>query len=95
MACSKWFDVGQLIQNRLILFHKREDPAESISDEVYARVAKIFQGSSIRSQVIKKFYNIFPNLGLSLAVIIKFLQYIDAINLFHHGKSLESTSYYI
>ena len=53
MACSKWFDVGQLIQNRLILFHKRDDPAESIPDEVYARVAKIFHGSSLRSQVMK------------------------------------------
>ena len=60
MACSKWFDVGQLIQNRLILFHKRDDPAESIPDEVYARVAKIFHGSSLRSQVMKLLYHIFP-----------------------------------
>ena len=52
MACSKWFDIGQLIQNRLIIFHKTDNPTEVINDTVYAEVAQMFKGSSIRSQVI-------------------------------------------
>ena len=54
-ACSRWYDVGDLIKKRLILVSRRpskkDDMVPQIGDEEYAVVAEVFNGTSIRSQV--------------------------------------------
>lgn len=51
MMCSKWWDVGDLIDARLIVLHKRSDRSDIIDDDEYSTIALLFRGTSIRAQV--------------------------------------------